>query len=240
MTGALWPLYQRELRSFLVSPWTYLAGAVFAAAAGVLALPPGRALERIEADPMGVLRDLPWLLAGLGAALGARVWARERRRGALPVLLAAPTPTLVVASAKLLAAWTVTAANLLLLAPLWIAIGARGTVDWAALLAANIAAALLCGVYAAVGAAGSALAEDEPRGFAFAAAGVFALTGLSALPAQTPAWLARLAVWSPAQDFETARLGVLEASAVLYWVSLIALFLWLSVLVVESRRGSGG
>jgi len=229
-------LFARELRGFAVSPWTYLAAAGFAAAAGLLAFPPGAVERGLAADPSGFTAVWPWLLAPLGAALGCRVWARERRTGSLSLLLSQPNPIWMAAAAKALAAWAVLCLCLLTILPLWAAAALAVPLDLGALLGAMIGAALLGGFYVGVGVTASSLVSQEPTAFTLALLASLAVTVPALPPEGAPAWLAALGPWSPATGFAAARLGVLQGPDLFLSLAAMGLCVGLSVIAIGLRR----
>lgn len=229
-------LLARELRCFGLAPSTYLIAALFAVAAGLLAFPPGNFTSGLLADPIGYARAWPWLLGGLGVALGARMWAREVRRGSFVLLLSQPTPLWLVGLAKFLAAWAVAACGVVILIPLLVTAGVVAEIDLGASVAALFGALLLTGFYVAVGAAASAAANDEPTALAIGGAVAAGLTLWASPPAGWPAWLAGYAEWSPAASFTSARLGVLQISELFHALASTVLFLALAWIAVDARR----
>ncbi|MBX9910676.1 MAG: hypothetical protein K2Z25_18460, partial [Beijerinckiaceae bacterium] len=85
-----------------------------ALAAGLAAFPPTALADGLIADASDYTGLWPWLLCPLGAAFGARLWARERRAGSIVLLLSQPTPLWVIAAAKFAAAWLLVVCSLLL------------------------------------------------------------------------------------------------------------------------------
>lgn len=229
-------LFLRELRGFAVSPSSYLAAAVFTAVAGLLAFPPGAVEGGVAADPTGYTALWPWLLAPLGAALGARLWARERRTGSIDLLLSQPTPIWLAGLAKFLAAWVAMATCLLALAPIFAAARLAAPQDGGALLGLVLGALALGGFYVAVGAAASSLVAQEPAAFGMALLAGLIITLPALPPAGAPEWLAEFRSWSPASGFLLARLGVLQAADMFLALAGMGLCLGLSIIAIELRR----
>lgn len=229
-------LFLRELQGFATAPWTYLAAAFFTGSAGLLAFPPGAFDRGITTDPAGFTAVWPWLLAPLGAALGARLWARERRTGSLLLLLSQPVPLWLAVLSKFLAAWCVLVVCVLALLPLWAAASLAAPMDFGALLGASLGAILLGGVHVAVGAAASALVAQETSAFTLAVLIGLAITAPALPPAGAPSWLTAAGAWSPASGFAVARLGVLQAGDLYLALAAIGLCLGLSILAVNLRR----
>lgn len=228
------PVFARELAGFARSPLTYLIMALLGLISGMLAFPPGGG--GVLQDSSGYLRAWPWLLAGLGTAFGARVWARELRAGSLLRVLSEPAPLWHLACAKILAAWVVAlCAALVVYAP---ALSAAwlGRVDGGALIAAIFSAALLLGAFVALGAAASAAAHDEAFAFALAFAVTLCLVVVTDPPAGAPIWLEDFAQFSPVIGFEAARQGVLELGGVFQSVAAMIAGGLLSIIALEARR----
>ena len=228
------PVFSRELAGFARSPLSYLITALLALVCGMLAFPPGGG--GVLQDGAGYLRAWPWLLAGLGTAFGARVWARELRAGSLLRVLSEPTPLWHLACAKIMAAWALAlCAALVVFAP---AVSAAwlGRVDGGGLIAAILSAALLLGAFVALGAAASATAHDEAFAFALAFAVAICLVVVTDPPAGAPLWLEELAQFSPVIGFGAARQGVLELGGLFQSLAAMVTGGLLSIIALEARR----
>lgn len=233
---AISPVFARELAGFARSPLTYLIAAALGLAAGVLALPPHGESGGVLRDGAGYVRWWPWLLAGLGAAFGARVWARESRTGSLWVILSQPTPLWHLAGAKIAAAWLAAlCASGVVFAPA-ISAAVLGRLEFGELLCAMLSAALLLGAYTALGTAASAAARDEAGAFALALVGTLGLVALTDPPAAAPAWIESVAQLSPVASFTAARQGVIELVGLVQSLAVLVLCGGLSIIALEARR----
>lgn len=230
------PIFARELSGFARSPLAYLIAAMLALAAGVLALPPGGDSGGVLRDATGYLRSWPWLMAGLGSAFGARLWARELRAGSLLRILSEPTPLWHVASAKIAAAWLAAlCVASVVVAPAMSAM-VIDRLDGGRLFASAVSAACLLGAFTALGAAASAATRDEASAFVLAVTAALGLVALTDPPFGAPAWMEELALLSPAIGFAAARQGVLEMAGLFQSLGMLLVSGALSIIALEARR----
>lgn len=230
------PVFARELGGFARSPVTYLIASLLALVCGVLAMPPGGEGGGVLRDSAGYLRWWPWLLAGLGAAFGARVWARELRAGSLLRILSEPTPLWQLTCAKIAAAWLAAlCASIVVVAPA-VSAAVLGRLDIGELIAAVISAVLLLGAFTALGAAASAAAHDEAAAFALASIVTLALVAMTDPPVGAPGWIEGLAQLSPVDGFTAARQGVLEMAGLFQSLGVLVMGGLISIIALEARR----
>lgn len=230
------PIFSRELSGFARSPVSYLIAALVVLVAGVLAFPPGVESGGVLRQASGYLRAWPWLMAGLGAAFGARLWAPELRSGSLLRILSEPTPLWHVACAKIAAAWLAALYVAgLALSPAISAV-VLGRLDGGLVFSSAISAALLLGAFTALGAAASAVTRDETSAFVLALGVALGLVALTDPPAGAPAWIEGLGVFSPAIGFAAARHGVLELAGLVQSLVLLLVGGVFSIIALEARR----
>jgi ABC-2 type transport system permease protein len=242
--NAVQAIYARELKSFLTTPTAYVFVAVFLAALGAFTFQVGQFFAQGRADLSAFFLFHPWIFLVFLPAIAMRQWADEIRAGTQELLLTLPMPTWAMVVGKFLAGWTVAAIALALTAPLWITVNVLGQPDNAAIFAAYVASLLMAGAYLAIGQAMSALTNTQVVAFVLAVSVSFLLTVLGTpivlgffRGALGPAIADALSALSILDHFESAQRGVIELRSVFYFGSLIALFLAVTTLFVDARRG---
>jgi len=240
---ALAAIYKREVLSYLSTPTAYVFVAVFLFASGAFTFEIGAFFAQGRADLGPFFSAQPWLLMIFLPAISMRLWAEERRAGTDELLLTLPASTWALTLGKFLAAWTLAAAAIALTAPLWITVNVLGQPDNGAIASAYAATILTAGAYVAIGAALSAITGAQVVAFVLAVLVGFLLTALGApstlafartLGPQVGDLLSAISILA---HFETAQRGVLDARALIFFAALISMFLAMTALAVDAKRG---
>ena len=236
-------LYRRELGAYLATPAAYVFVAAFIAAASLFAFQIGGLFEAGRADLQIFFQFHPWLFLIFMPALAMRAWADEERTGTLETLLALPVPTLSLVMGKFFAAWTIAGIALALSFPLWIAIAWLGPVDHSATIATYLGSFLMAGAYLALGSALSATTSNQVVAFVLSVlvAFIFTAAGLPIVSDTVAGILGRessesLAKFSILDQFEGLNRGVIEARAIVFFVSFISAWLFVTALCIDARR----
>jgi gliding motility-associated transport system permease protein len=238
--NALRAIYVRELAAYFLTPLAYVFIAIFLVAVGAFTFEIGRFFDTNQADLAPFFLFHPWLYLVFLPAIAMRLWADETRGGTLELLLTLPAPTWSLVIGKFLAAWTVAAAALLLTTPMWMSVAWLGSPDNAAIALAYVMSFLMAGGYLAIACAMSAAAGNQVVAFVLSVAVGFLFTA-AGLPlvssAFGPGLADSLASFSLLTHFEAAQNGVLEARALVFYLSFIALWLSLNSIWLGARKG---
>lgn len=238
--------YLRELRTYFGTPLAYVFLAVFLLALGVFTWEAARFFDTGTADLSPFFIWHPWLYMIFLPALSMRLWSDERNSGTDELLLSLPTGIVGLVAGKLLAAWTVAGAALLLTFPMWISVNVLGNPDNAAIAITYYISLLMAGAYLTIGAAISALTGSQVTAFVisvviafvFTAAGwPLVLSGVSSMLGATTA--DAIARFSFLTHFEAAQRGVLEFRAIFFFVGFISFWAALNSLWASRRRLGG-
>src|ERR1700692_1271942 len=84
-------IFRRELAAYFATPLAYVFIVIFLVMAGILTVFRGNFFERGQADLQPFFTFHPWLYVVLIPALSMRLWAEERRSGALELFLPFPS-----------------------------------------------------------------------------------------------------------------------------------------------------
>lgn len=241
--AAMGAVARREAGAYLSGPLAFVFLAVFLLALGVFTWELGRFFDTGAADLAPFFAFHPWLYVVFMPAIGMGLWAEERGRGTLELLLTLPLPVGAQVTGKFLAAWGVALIGLALTLPMWWTVNHLGAPDNAAIALTYLMSALMAGGYLAVSAALSALTGHQVIGFVLGVGVCFVLTA-AGLPVVQSGVVSTLGAWageaaaslSVLTHFEAAQRGVLEWRAVGYFVLLIVTALTLNALWVSARR----
>ena len=146
---------------------------------------------------------------------------------------------------KFLAAWAFAGIALALTFPFWITVNILGQPDNGVILASYIGSFLMAGAFLAIGAALSALTKNQVIAFVLTAARVLPLHGQrldrscwASSPAGRPRRLLTCGRRSSASSthFSAIVRGVIDLRDAVFFLSVIALFLFANAIVVELKK----
>ena len=236
-------IFKREFQGYFSTPIAYVFLGVFVALAGVFTMYIGGFFIRAQADLSAFFSFHPWLYLFLIPALSMRLWAEERRSGTIELLLTLPITMPQAVLGKFLAAWLFTAIALGLTFPVWATVNYLGDPDNGVIAAGYLGSLLMAGAYLAIGSCVSALTRNQVIAFVVSAVVclLFVLSGyplvLDVFSAWAPAYLVEtVSTFSFLAHFEEITKGVIDLRDVVYFVSLIALWLFVNVLALEANK----
>lgn len=241
--NALWPVFKREFLAYFSTPLAYVFIVIFLFAMGAFTFYIGRFFENGSADLSVFFAYHPWLYLFLVPAISMRLWAEERRAGTMELLLTLPVPLWATVLAKYLAAWAFTAVALLLTFPIWITVNYLGNPDNGVILAGYIGSLFMAGGYLAIGACISASTSNQVIAFVVSVVVCFLFT-ISGAPLVIDffrAWAPLVLVnavssFSMLTHFTAISAGVIDLRDVIFFVSLIALFLAANVVIIDLKK----
>jgi len=237
---AMFTVFRRELAAYFATPLAYVFIFIFLVLSGATTFFLGGFFERGQADLAPFFGFHPWLYLLLVPAIAMRLWADERKTGTIELLLTLPVSIGQAVVGKFLAAWTFTGIALALTFPMWITVNYLGSPDNGVILTSYIGSFVMAGSYLAIGAAFSALSKNQVIAFVLAAVVclLFTVSG-------TPLVLNAFSGWAPAvvvdtvsnlsmlANFDGISRGVLDAVNIVYFGSVIVLFLFANAIFVS-------
>jgi ABC-2 type transport system permease protein len=236
-------IFRRELAGYFTTPVAYVFIVIFLVMAGALTFYGGNFFERGQADLEPFFSFHPWLYLFLIPALAMRLWAEERKSGSIELLLTLPVTITEAVLGKFLAAWAFTGVALAGTVPLWITVNNLGSPDNGVILAGYIGSLLMAGAFLAIGSACSALTKSQVIAFVISAAMCFLFIAMgthivvapiqSALPAGLAQAIASLSVMD---HFANIMRGQVALSDLIFFFSVIALFLFATAQIVELKK----
>jgi ABC-2 type transport system permease protein len=245
MRGSL-AIFRRELASYFATPLAFIFIVIFLAFTGVFTFYLGHFFDRNQADLAPFFAFHPWLYLFLIPAVSMRLWAEERKGGTLELLLTLPIPTISAVLGKFLAAWAFAGIALALTFPIWITVNYLGNPDNGVILAGYLASLFMAGSYMAIGAALSALTKNQVVAFVvtIAVSFLFTVSGLSLVLDFFSGWAPQtfvdlIASFSFLSHFNSIVEGVIDLRDLIYFASLMILWLTANVIVIDLQRDAG-
>jgi ABC-2 type transport system permease protein len=238
-------IFRREFAAYFATPLAAVFLAVFVAVSSGMTFFVSSFFERAQADLSTFFTWQPWLFLVLMPAVGMRLWAEERRLGTIELLMTLPVQPWKFVLGKWLAAFAFAGLALVFTMPLWITVNYLGSPDNGVILASYLGAWLMAGAFLAIASCVSALTNNQVLalfgavivGFLFVMAG-FDLVLSAVRPWAPDAVTQAIASMSFIGHFQRITDGVFEASALVFFVSLIAFALWLNVQILDARKAA--
>ncbi len=238
------PIFKREFASYFATPLAYVFIVIFLLTMGAFTFYVGHFYENGIADLSVFFAYHPWLYLFLVPAISMRLWADERRTGTMELLLTLPIPLWATVLGKYLAAWAFTGIALALTFPIWLTVNYLGEPDNGVIFASYIGSFLVAGGYLAIGACISASTSNQVIAFVVSVAVCFLFTVsgaplvLDVFQAWAPMALTdAVASLSVVTHFNAITQGVLDLRDIVFFLSLIALFLAANIVVVDLKKG---
>ena len=236
-------IFKREFAAYFATPIAYVFIVIFLLAMGAFTFYVGHFYDNGVANLQVFFGYHPWLYLFLVPAVGMRLWAEERRLGTIELLLTLPVPIWASVLGKFLAAWAFIGVALLLTFPIWITVNYLGDPDNGVIVASYAGSLLMAGGYLAIGACISATTSNQVIAFVVTVVVCFLFT-ISGAPlvldffrAWAPlALISAVSSFSFLTHFTAISAGVIDLRDVIYFFSLIALFLTTNVVVVDLKK----
>jgi len=241
--SSVWPIFKREFGAYFATPLAYVFIVIFLFAMGTFTFYIGHFYDNGVADLSVFFAYHPWLYLFLVPAISMRLWAEERRTGTMELLLTLPVPLWATVVGKFLAAWVFTGVALALTFPIWITVNYLGSPDNGVILASYVGSFLMAGGYLAIGACISASTNNQVIAFIVSVVACFLFT-ISGAPlvldffrSWAPLVLVNaVASFSFLTHFTAISAGVIDLRDVIFFLSLIALFLTANVAIVDLKK----
>jgi ABC-2 type transport system permease protein len=230
---------KRELMSLLYSPVGYVVTGLFALVAAMvffLSFDSG-----MEATLRPTLAFMVWTLIFLAPAISMRLISDEFRSGTIEVLMTTPLSDTQVVIGKWLGAFAFFA--VLIAVTLVVLLGIliySSDPDWGPIVTQILGMLLVGGLYLAIGTAASAATQNQIIAFLLTVFIVGLLTlgvGIVAQASFVTPWMrSGLFYLGINKQFEEFNKGVIDTSSLIYFITGIAMFLFIAVKLLESKR----
>ena len=246
MMRALTAITAREFAGYFTTPLAFVFIIVFLLANGLATFYLGAYFAMGQADLTSFFMFHPWLYLFFLPAISMRLWAEERRNGSIELLLTLPIPLTAVVIGKYLAALAFSALALALTFPIWLTVNYLGEPDNGVIFASYVGSLMLAGGYLAIGSCLSALTRNQVIAFVISVVVCFLFT-VSGAPLvlelfdgwAPQALIETLAGFSLLTHFRAITGGVIDMRDVMFFATLIGVFLAATVIVVDMKKAEG-
>ena len=236
-------VFKREFMAYFATPLAYVFIVIFLFAMGAFTFYIGRFFQSGIAELGVFFAYHPWLYLFLVPAIGMRLWAEERKSGTIELLLTLPIPTWSVVLGKFLAAWAFIGVALALTFPIWITVNYLGDPDNGVILATYVGSFLMAGAFLAITAAVSATTSNQVIAFVISVVVCFLFT-ISGAPLVLDffegwaplALVETISSFSFLTHFQAIARGVIDLRDLVYFLSLIALFLGMNIVFIDMKK----
>jgi ABC-2 type transport system permease protein len=233
----------KEIRLFFASPvaWLFLASFVGASLFSFFWVE--AFFARNIADVRPLFEWMPRLLIFLSAALTMRLWSDERRTGTLEHVLTQPVGLWHFVLGKFRACFFLLLLALFSTLPLPLTVALIANLDWGPVVAAYLATTLLGGAYISIGLYVSAKTDNAIVSLigTVALCGIIYLLGSTAVADFFDSGIAEgLRLLGSGSRFDSITRGVLDIRDLVYYLSIMLIFLTLNVFALEKERWARG
>lgn len=242
----MWSLYKKEITSFFSSLTGYLVVGVFLVLTGLfLWVIPGP--MNILFGGYATLEPLfymaPWLYLFLVPAVTMRLFADEKRTGTIELLYTRPISELQIVWAKYLAGITLVVISLLPTLIYFYSLvqlgNPIGNIDYGGTWGSFIGLFFLAGIYVSIGLFCSSLSDNQIISFVLAVLLSFMFYyGFEALSQIVNDYSIRNIILNIGIDehYQSISRGVVDSRDIIYFISTITLFIFLTRTVLTSRK----
>ncbi len=242
----MFTLFRREVGSFFSSLTGYVVVVVFLVINGLfLWVFPGEFnvpdTGYASLDPMFVLA--PWMFLFLVPAVTMRLFSEEKRSGTVELLFTRPLTELQIILAKYLSGLALVMLALVPTLVYYVTVitlgNPVGNIDSGGFWGSFIGLVFLAGVYVAIGLFTSSLTDNQIVSFILGVLGCF----LFFLGFESLAGLGMSGFWENfiknmgiAHHYNSMSRGVIDSRDLIYFISVISVFILFTKIVLESRK----
>ena len=231
-------IYKRDLRAYFSSPLGYVFIASFLIVTNLVFLLTNLLTGRNDLGT--VYTVILYILMVIVPILTMRTFSEDYKQRTDQLLLTSPVKASGIVMGKFLAAYTVYVIALLFTVIYVIIVAAVGDVNMASIFGNYIALLGVATVYIAIGCFISSLTENQLVS-AIATLGVFAAVFIldMAYDLVNVDWIKTILYWvSIFRRYNTFYMGVFSVADFFYYLSIAAVFVFLTVRVLEKKRWS--
>ena len=238
-------ILRKEFSSFLNSLIGYIVLTIFLVGMGlfVWVFPDSNILDYGFADLDSLFYMAPWVFLFLIPAITMRTFAEEKKAGTIELLLTRPITDLQIILGKYFASLLLVVVALVPTLLYYFTIyrlgSPVGNVDSAAVAGSYIGLLFLAGVFTAIGIFSSAVSENQITSFIIAVFLCFLIySGFQSLAAINVwgRWSYFISQLGISAHYSSISKGLIDLRDVLYFLSLIAIMIFATKLVLESRK----
>jgi ABC-2 type transport system permease protein len=232
-----WIIFKKEMRSYFNSAIAYIFITIYLVFTSWLFF---RNFFIINQADFRIYFDiLPWVFLFFVPAITMRIWAEERKLGTFEILMTLPVKTWGVILGKFSASFTLLVIIVLLSIPLPITVSIVGDPDWGPIIGGYLGTLLMGAAYLSIGCFISSITENQIVAFIVAVTVTFIMLiigegiVLFSLPHVLVPLFEYLGLGS---HFESIGRGVIDSRDIIYYLSVISFFLYLTYVSIENKK----
>lgn len=182
---------------------------------------------------------MPWIFLFFVPAVTMKLWAEEKKIGTIEILMTLPIRDYEVVLGKFFASFALLIVTVLLSLVIPFSVMYLGDPDGGIIITGYIGLLLMGAAYLSIGLCASTLTENQIIAFIL---GIFAcfvllIIGEDIVLFNAPDWLFPIFSYlGLGAHYSSILRGVLDSRDIIYYLSVIGFFLYLSTLAVESRK----
>ncbi|MEE4314380.1 MAG: Gldg family protein [Desulfofustis sp.] len=233
---------RKEFASFFSSPAAFIFLAAFLAINLFIFFWVETFFATNIAEIRALFTWMPILLIVLTAAITMRSWSEERRGGTIEFLLTSPIPPLLLVLGKFIACLGLVGVALALTLPLPLTVSLLGPLDWGPVFGGYLATLFLAAAYISIGLFVSVKSDNQIVSLitTTVVCSLFYLVGSDLLVAffgNRGSELLQL--FGTGSRFASITRGVIDLRDLVYYLSIMGVFLTLNVYGLEKMRWAG-
>jgi ABC-2 type transport system permease protein len=236
MLRNIWTIFKKEFTSYFNSTIAYIFITVF------LVISTWFFMSSFFVDGQVEMRRffglLPTVFLFFVPAVTMRLWAEEKKTGTLEVLLTLPFRDFEVVMGKYLAAFAFVILTVILSFPIPVTLMSLGEPDMGPIFTGYLGAFLLGGAYLAIGMFVSSFSENQIIAFiiSLVVSFIFFIIGFQFVLQSLPDVIKPIAQYfSLTNHFENIGKGVIDTRDIVYYFSMIFVFVYATMRQIESR-----
>ncbi|MBT8372814.1 MAG: ABC transporter [Desulfobacterales bacterium] len=228
-------IFQKEFRSYFVSPIAYIVIAIFLLVTGWFFFTTFFLFG--QANLRNFFSLLPIIFSFVIPAVTMRLVSEELNIGSYEILLTMPVTFMDVVLGKFLAAVVFVGAMLIPTFAYPITVTALGQLDWGPVVGGYIGAILLGAAFAAIGLFASALTRNQIIAFTLGMAICFSLTLIDKMLFFLPRTLLGILAYLGADyHFQNISKGIIDTRDIVYFLSICFLGLYAAFLALQQKH----
>ncbi len=241
----MWALYVKEIRSFLSSLIGYIVIGVFLLITGVFLWADTSSSYNIfesgQASIHGLFELAPYVFLMLIPAITMRSFAEEKRVGTIEMLMTKPLSDYQIILAKFFAGFTLVILSLIpTITYYWCIQDLKddlSVIDTGRMWGSYLGLLFIGGAYVAIGVFTSSLSKNQVVAFILTVTVclifLMGFDGLSLAMGEEDGTLMNLGIWA---HYYSIGKGLIDTRDITYFISLIALFIVFTKMVLASRK----
>ncbi len=227
-------IMKKELRGYFVSPIAYIVITIFLIFTGFFFFKDFFYFN--QAEMRNLFQLLPLMFTFVIPAITMRLLSEEKQSGSIEILMTMPVRTIDVVAGKFLAGTVFVA---LMLAPTLVylvTLVIAGDPDPGPIIGGYLGALFLAGAYTAIGLFASSLSKNQIVAFITGWAINFTLWIIDKVVIFLPSKLGFVRYLGSDFHFQNISKGLIDSRDIIYFLSVMALFMLITVKILDERR----